>query len=518
MKINHNSRFANYSRNMFFAFVSQAITVVLGFVSRRVFVNELDAVYLGMSGLFSSILTVLSLSEMGVGTAIIYALYKPIKEFDNEKIKSLMALYRKVYWIIGVVILLLGGLITPALPQLVKEMPDIPEIYFIYLMFVLQSSIGYFFSYKISFLSATQKSYQVRFFDIITSIFQTILQIGSLLIFHNYIVYLAISIVCPFIKNVVVTIIVNKQYPFLKEKASKLSKEEEKGIRKNVLAMFIYKVSSTLSSTIDTILVSLFMGIVEVGIYSNYHLIISYSNQLFSTVLGTITPSLGNFFVSNDDEKKIRLLNTLQLVYYWLGTYLAVGLVVLFNPFIELWLGKEYLFSPAIVVALVVSVTLTNFQRPCALVRDANGLFWQGKLRPLAMSIINIVSSVIFVYWFGTIGVVLGTILAKLCTYVWYDPYIVAKHAFPINLKKYFLKYTLHWAALIGFATLCQFIQNATKLTGVFGLIVGFVQVTIIVNVGFLLIYGRTDEFKYLLDLIKGVVNKKILKRQKQKE
>lgn len=498
---------------MVFALFSQALTVILGFLSRRIFVITLDAVYLGMSGLFSSILTVLSLSEMGVGTAIIYALYKPIKENDYEKMKSLMDLYRKVYWVVGFAVLVLGISLIPALPFLVKEMPDVPGINLIYFMFIIQSALGYFFSYKINFLSATQKNYQVQFFNMMNIVVQTMLQIVSLLLFKNYFIYLLLSIVCPLIKDIIATTFVNKQYPFLKEKANKLPKQEKKSIAKNVLAMFLYKISSTLSGTIDTVLVSRFMGIIEVGIYSNYHFIIAYSDQIFLTVLGTITPSLGNFFVSNDNDKKVRLFSTMQLVYYWIATYLAVGLIVLFNPLIEMWLGREYLFSQNIVVALVVSITLTNFQRPCSLMRDANGIFWQGKLRPLAMAIINVVSSVIFVKLFGTIGVVLGTILAKVSTYVWYDPYVVYKHALSGSLKKYFTKYIFQWGLLALLALICYSIQKWVGLNGLLGFAFGFVQITLIVNGIFLGLYFKTEEFLYLKGLFKDLIFNKILKK-----
>ena len=513
MSINNESRFANYSRNMIFALGSQILTVLLGFWSRRVFVMTLETEYLGISGLFSSILTVLSLTELGFGTAITYALYKPIKENDYEKIKSLMALYKKVYWTVGLVVFVFGVSLMPCLPYLIKEMPNIPEINLIYLLFIFQSASGYFFSYKINFLSATQRSYQSDFFNILCNIAQTTLQIATLIIFKNYIVYLLLAIICPFTKNVFATLFVNKQYAFLKGKAKKLDLVEKRNITKNVFAMFLYKASSTLSATIDTVLVSTYMGIVEVGIYSNYHLIINYSDQLFTTVLGKITPSLGNFFVSNDNDKKVRLFSTMQLIYYWIATYLAVGLIVLFNPLIGLWLGKEYLFDSSIVIALVVSITLTNFQRPCALMRDANGIFWQGKLRPLAMSIINIISSIIFVNAFGTIGVVLGTILAKTLTYVWYDPYIVYKHAISDSLKKYFTKYIFHWVLLAALSFVCYKIQSFVGLQGLGGLIFGFVQITIIVNCTFLCLFFKTEEFTYFKGLFKDLIFKKILKK-----
>jgi len=509
MQKKQNSRFFNYSRNMAFALISQFVTIVLNLIGRRVFVQNLPIEYLGLSGLFTNILTVLSLAELGVGSAIIYSLYQPIAQDDREQIKAYMKLYRTVYITIGLFMMIVGAIIAPFVGYFIKDMPDIPGIHLIFYMFVLQSATTYFFSYRTNYLTAVQKNFIVQIFNIICSTLQLVLQIITVVLWKNYFVYVALSIICPFAKNVVLTAYVNRLYPFLKEKAQKLEAEKLRKIQKNVFALFLYKISSTLSATIDTILVSKFMGIVEVAIYYNYHFILTYSDQLFITVFGTITPSLGNFMVSSEDEQKLKLFSTMQMIYYWVATYLAVGMIVLFNPLIKLWLGETFLFPQYIVVALAVSTTLTNFQRPCSLIRDSNGLFWYGKLRPLAMTIINIVFSIIFVKLFGTVGVVLGTILAKASTYMWYDPYIVFKHALKGSLKKYFQKYIFQWCLLGGLAFVCYQLYKLLALEGIFGLIVGAVIVTIIVNGIFLLLNFKTEEFRYIKNMIMGILKKR---------
>ncbi len=508
MAVQQESRFLNYSRNMVFALLTQFVTIALNLIGRRVFVQQLDIEYLGLGGLFTNILSILSLAELGIGHAIIYSMYKPIAISDNEKIKSLMKLYKKVYVSVGILMLAIGAIIAPGVESLIKDAPDIEGLSLIFMLFVVQSASTYFFSYKTNFLLAMQKNYILQIFDIINSVAMLSLQIISLILFKNYYIYLILSIVCPLIKNMLATIYVNRRYPFLREKAQSLEKQEVKKISKNVFALFLYKISSTLSATIDTILVSKFLGIIEVAIYYNYHFILAFSDKLFITVLGTITPSLGNFMAVSETEKKQKLFATMQMIYYWIGTYLAVGLILLFNPLIEIWLGKEFLFPHYIVIALVVSATLTNFQRPCALLRDSNGLFWHGKLRPLAMTIINIVSSIIFVKLFGTVGVVLGTILAKVSTYVWYDPYIAYKYVLKEGLTKYFIKYAFHWVFLAFNTALCYLVLKFIPVGGIAGFLIGSLVITVIVNGSFILLNYKKEEFEYIKTMASGLIKK----------
>lgn len=502
------SRFGNSARNAAVSMFTQILSIVLNIIGRRVFVYVLDVEYLGVSTAFSSVLSILSLAELGVGSAIIYSLYQPIAQDDHQKIKALMRLYRQVYWIVGIVIFLCGTALLPFLDIFVQEMPDIPGVQYIYLLLVVQSAATYFFSYKINFLTATQQGYIAQKFQMLSAVVQIVVQSVVLLVWGNYYVYLIVAIVCNFLKNVFASAYVDKLYPFLKEKAEKLPKLDTDKIKKNVFALFLYKISQTLSKSIDTLLISKMLGVTEVAIYANYHLIINYSDLLFINVLGAITPSVGNLMTSADDGKKRKFFSTLQMLYYWVATYLAVGLIVLFNPLVEIWLGTDYLFPQSIVVVLAISTTLTNFQRPCSLMRDANGLFWYGKLRPLAMTIINLVVSIVLIQYMGTIGVVIGTCIAKLATFVWYDPYIVYKHVLKTGLKNYFLRYLFQWGLLGVLAFVCESLYVAVGITNILGLIVGFGIVTVIVNGTFLMVYARTEDFLYLKQMLQGVYRK----------
>ncbi len=508
---NNKSRTVNYSRNAFYAALYEVFSAVLSFVVRIVFVRCLAKEYLGLSGLFGNILTILSLAELGVGTSIVYSMYKPLAINDTEKVKSLVTLYRKLYGCIGVAVFVLGVCLVPFLGFFVKELPDIPhsEFLLIYFLTVFNTAIGYFFSYKFSIFTASQQSSVVKKTNILFAVGRSCVEIVILLVLRNYIAYLIVAAVTTITCDLMLYIKADRQYPYLKEKAAPLDRESVVGIRKNVFAMLLYKLGTVVATTIDTLLISKYFGLVTVAIYTNYHLIISYSDKFFSSVLGTITPSLGNLMVEADEEKKLRVFSTLQMVYYWIATYLAVGLIVLFNLFIEIVFGADFLFDQTMVIALVVSITLTNFQRPCSLTRDATGLFWYGKLRPLAMAIINLVSSIVAVHYFGVIGVVIGTAFSKLTTYVWYDPYIVFKHTLKDgNLKRYYVEYILHWGLLACLAFICYGIDIMIPLNGIQGFLVGGIIVTVVVNGVYFLIYRKSSNMKYLMEIAKPFLSK----------
>lgn len=321
---NNTSRIVNSSRNMSYAMLSQIVTIVLNLVSRAVFVKVLATEYMGLSGLFTNLLGLLSLAELGFGSAITYSLYKPIKDDNHDKIKSLMRLYKMVYWSIGFFIFVIGLGLTPFIDKFIKERPNIPYLELIFILFVVQSSITYFFSYKTSFLTASQNDYILQKYKIYFVTIQNVLQIGYLLLFKEYFGFLIIGILLPFLNNAYASYRIDKRFPYLKETAAPLAKEDLEPIKKNVIALFFYKIAQKLSATIDTLLISKFMGLVDVAIYYNYHFLLAYSDVFFIQILGTITPSLGNLLVSNDNENKVKVFKTLQFIYYWLSTYTIV--------------------------------------------------------------------------------------------------------------------------------------------------------------------------------------------------
>ena len=291
-----NSRTANTARNATFGLVSQIINIVLSFISRTIFISVLGAEYLGINGLFTNILMLLSFAELGIGNAIIYGMYKPLATDDKEKIKSLMALYAKAYKLIGTFVFVVGLLVIPFMDLIIKEVPNITEnIILIYILFLLNTSLSYFFVYKKSIITVDQKNYIVLLYQQLFKVLQTVLQITFLWLTGNYLIFLFIQITITLLENIYVSQKADKMYPFLKEKKiESLDKGERHQIFANIKALFLYKFGSVILNGTDNIIISALIGITAVGINSNYVLIISAISAVVGQIMNGFTASIGN--------------------------------------------------------------------------------------------------------------------------------------------------------------------------------------------------------------------------------
>ena len=268
-----SSRTSKSIRNTIVALCEQGVYNIMSFLCRTVFIYTLGKTYLGFSGLFSDILTLLSLAELGVGTAILYSMYKPAATGDHRRVAALLNLYKKVYNTIGILITIIGLCLTPFWGFLISDIPDMPEIPIIYLLYLLNTTASYFFVYKKSILITDQKSYISSLIYISTTTAQNILQIVFLLLTHNFIVYLIIQVVCTMANNIAISIYVDRHYSYLKEyKNEQLDKESKVAIYNNVKAMFVSKLSSAVVTSTDNLLISKFVSTIVLGLYSNYTL------------------------------------------------------------------------------------------------------------------------------------------------------------------------------------------------------------------------------------------------------
>lgn len=504
-------------KNLIFAFIGQAAGVVINFIARIVFLKILTAEYLGLNGLFTNILSMLSLMELGVGTAMTFSLYKPLAIADKEKVKSLMHLYRKAYIIIGILVLVIGIGITPLLPYFVDKMPNINEnINLIYILFVINTAISYFYSYKRSLISSDQKRYIATAYRYGFYFFLNITQIIVLLLTKNYIWYLVTQIIFTFMENVAVSKKADKLYPYLKEKnIKKLEKSDTEKIKKNVVAMVGHKIGGIVVGATDNIILSKFVGLIEVGIYSNYYLIINALNIIIGQVFTAITASVGNLVATANKEKVYNIFKKTFFLNFWLYGFSSICLLVLFNSFITIWLGSEYLFSMNIVLVLVINFYVTGMRKAVLTFRDATGLYWADRYKPFAESIINIVASIILVKIFGTIGVFIGTFISTMTTCFWVEPYVLYKYEFGLNIKPFLKKYISYTVLMIVSGIITVSICNLIKITGIIGFIINTFICVIVINAIFFMVLHRTEEFKYFKDLISEFVKSKFVKGKK---
>ena len=338
------SRTSSSLKNAAFTVGGAIITMLLQFVNRRLFVNYLTNDYLGLNGLFSNILSMLSLSELGVGAAIIFALYKPVAENDKEKVKSLMSMYKRFYTLIGCTIIGMGIALSPFLGVFIKEMPDIPYIRVYYIMYVLDTGLSYFYTYKRSLIICNRENYISSITTTVTSVGTKAVQLLVLIFTHDYFLFLLTQIVFNRVENIVISRIADRKYPYLLEKNVKpLCKEETFHIRKNIFAMLTHKIGNVIVNGTDNLIISKILGLSVLGLYSNYNLPISAVNSIIAKVFQSITSNIGNLVVEKKRNETETVFFNIFFVNYWIYGVCSICFLCLLQPFVSLWLGEEYL-------------------------------------------------------------------------------------------------------------------------------------------------------------------------------
>jgi len=495
-------RVKNSIYNITYGLGSQIIITLLSFVSRTVFIHTLGNEYLGINGLFSNILTMLSLANLGIGGSIAYSLYKPLAIKDEAKIKAYMNFYEKAYRSIGIIVLALGFSILPFLNYFMKAPPNIPHISLIYSLFVINSGVTYFFIYKSSIIVADQKNYIVTRINCLFSIVSITIQIIILITTKNFILSLSLQIILTMIQNSYIAHIANKRYSYIKEKnKERLDKNEKKLIFKNLSALSLYNLSGVIYNGTDNIVISSIIGVYAVGIYSNYYMIISSLKSILGQIFNSLIPSIGNLNAVEDEEKKYFIFNILYLTNFWIYGICSICLVILLNPFITLWLGDKYLLDFFIVFILFIDFFTGGINTASSVFKSSSGLYWYGKFGPIVCVIINLVLSILLVKYIGIAGVILGTLISRLATYSWIDPFITYKYVLKKPLKIYFMKYAIYTAITI-FSALLTEIACTLFTTNTFITLIGkCIFCLIIPNTIFYLVFKKTKEFIYLQNL-----------------
>lgn len=447
--------------NMLFNIGGQFLTMLLSFINRMVFIRCLSAEYLGVNGLFTDVLSILNFAELGIGTAMVFSMYEPAARDDEQKLARLMNLYKWMYRAVAVSVLLFGLVLLPFLPYLIKGGEGIEHITLIYMIYVLGSASSYLLSYKNSIYQAYQKGYICAGWSMACECIKTVSQITVLLLTRNFILYLAVQQAIQFLPNIMVSRMVDKEFPYLKECHELPKREERNGILKNIGAMSMHKLSTIIVRNTDSLLMSSFIGLATVGLYSNYRLVINALNNLMGKFAVAFSGSIGNFAVMENSDRLYKIYKEMDFMFFVMSAYLTGGLMMLFNPFITLLFGGRYCFPMTTVMVIVAEFYITRMRQTNLLFREAMGLFWNDRYKAVAEFIINLVASLVLVRQYGVTGIIWGTIISTLCTCAWVEPYIFLKYgvqdAWQKKLRDYFAEYlkrTLLTAAVSAAAVL----------------------------------------------------------------
>lgn len=499
--------------NMFTGMVGYGINTVIGFVCRIIFVRTLSADYLGVNGLFANILSVLSLAELGISSAIIYALYKPLAEKDEKKIASIMQFYRKAYMAIGTVVAIVGLVMIPFLKVIIQHPPAISEnIYHLYLLQLLTTVISYFFSYRQSLLTAAQRQYIVSGYNYVITIAQSILQILYLLLTHAYIGYLVIQIIGGISYNVWVSRKAAKDYPYITAKnIDPLPKEEQRSLFRNIKALAVNKVSGVLVNSTDNIAITYFTGIGSVGLASNYTLLSATVGQIIGLVFNALPGSIGNLNASESDDTRYRFFNVLSLMNFWLFGWGAIGIALVSSDLVKLLFGADYVLPMYIPLIIAINSYTIGMLQASYTYKSTLGLFRYGQYLLIFTGVINLLLDIILGRLWGIFGIYFATLIARLCTNWWYEPYAVYKYGLKKNPMIYWVRYVKNLCILAFTGGICWLFCNLCNFTVALNVVVKVIICTIVPNTIFILAFRKTDEFVYLQSTFSRIA-KKILR------
>lgn len=503
-------RVKNSIKNIYISVLSQIIIILLGFVSRKVFLDNLGLEYLGINGLLTNVISMLSLVESGIGLSIVYNLYKPLADKDRPRIIALVQLYKKAYYLLAIIVFVLGLVLFPFLKMTMKDVNNISHIVIVYFIFILRNAISYLNAHKWSLINADQKGYVLAKANLYFNVITTVSKILILKSTKNYILYLIVDICIFIMQNIVNGTIVNKRYPYIKtNKKYFVNKEIKNEIKDNVKALFLHNIGGYCVFGTDNLLISAFVGIKAVGVYSNYSMIMEQLKSLVSQVMNGIGASVGNLIASEGKEKSYQVFNVIYLINFWIYSVCVIFLYSILEPFINWWLGDGYLLNKYVFIVILINFYITGLRQSIQIFKTKAGIFVEDKYMPLIEAAINLVTSFILVKQLGLIGIFIGTTLSTLCTVFWNTPRLVYKQVFKKNVMDYFKKYLAYAILTIIVGILTSTICNKFIIvTGFISLIIKGIICIVIPNILYLLIFLKTNEFKYIVNILNPIIYK----------
>ena len=436
--------------NTSIALAIQPFQALIGFVSRTVFLNILGVTYLGLNNYLSSLISMLSLAELGIGGAMTYALYSPLARKDHGKINAFMILFKKLYRMIGIGIFIIGSFLALFLPYIIKDYPINREVYIIYFLFVLNSASSHFFSYKRTLLYVDQRNYVMTSIDFSLYVLRILLQIGVLIYTMNFIIYLLVGILMNIIGNFIMSSIVDKMYDYLfGEEITPINEEEKSQFVKNIKGNIVGRIGETIVFQTDSLLMGAYISLTAIGLYGNYTFVLGFLSLLVNTTINPVVSSIGNLIHSKDTTllDKLNFIKKFQFIVFSMVYLLSMGFLIFINPFITIWLGKDFLFNIGVVILIVVNFLLTNYRRPALILISVYGLSYEQNKKVLVEIILNIVLSLYYlvVLDLGVAGILLGTICSTVVTCIWYEPYSAFKYGIKSSAKGYFKTMIKHF-------------------------------------------------------------------------
>lgn len=466
------SRTKKASRNVIIGLVSRLIIMLLAFATKTVFLQLLGVHYNGVNGLFGNILAILALSELGVGNVLNYSLYRALKDNDQDKVKSLVVYFRKIYYYIAIAVAVLGLVFVPFLRFIVNSEIPMEELRVYYLFYLLNSVVSYFVVYKTTVITADQKNFINSMCEVVVTLLMYIAQIIYLLLYKNFLGYLVILVICTILKNAALSIITDIKYPYLR-KLSKdvtpLADKDRESITNNIKSTFLYKISAVIITNTDNILISIIVGTVFVGFYSNYYMIITYLTNFTAILITGVTASLGNLNSEQNKDASYNMFMLMCMIFSFISTFTSTCFITCIQPFIAIWIGEENIMEMSWVIIIVINYYINTLMNPIWMFRETMGLFKQVRYIMLITAGLNLVLSVVLGIFFGVPGILAATFISRLLVQYWYEPKILFAR-FERDVKMFYLNQLKQGGLMLVATALSCFICHYIG-TGILGII-----------------------------------------------
>ena len=502
----------NASKNLVFGIALKLYHIIVPFLMRTAMIYLMGVQYLGLDGLFTSILSVLNLAELGVGSAMVYSMYKPIAQDDEKTICALMRLYKIYYRIIGIVVLVGGLVICPFIPKLISgDIPDGLNVYILYLLNLFATVLSYWlFAYKNCLLQAHQRSDIISKITLIAHTIRYILQFVLLFVFRNYYYYLIVALLTQALINIFTAVAANKMFPQYKA-VGNLEKAIKDGINKKIRDLFTAKIGAVVVDSVDTIVISAFLGLTVLGIYQNYFYILTAITGLINIVMTSCMAGIGNSIVTDTKEKVFKDMKALTFIVAWLDGFCVAALLSLYQPFMKMWAGPENTFKFSAVICFCSYFFIKQINTLLNVYKDAGGIWHKDRFRPLVTALSNLLMNLIMVQFLGIYGILLSTVISMLFVGMPWILHNLFTELFPSSFLKKYIYLHLKYSFVILLVSVSLYaLLSLIQIQGIFGLIIKFVIVFLVFNLIFIIAFCKSQEFKRVISIIDRITNHKI--------
>lgn len=478
-----------------------------GFIVRKIFLDTLGTELLGLNSLYTNIIGYLSIVEMGIGTAIIFSLYKPFAEGDKIKIKGYLDYYSKFYKIAGTLILILGLLLVPILKVFIRDNINMKDASIYFILFLINTYISYLFSYKLCILNVAQEGYKISIGTTISKIFIAIVQAILLLKYSNFYLYIVTQIIINLVYYIVMNLYINKEYIWLKNTKGEITSEEKESLVKNVKALFLHKIGSVVVFGTDNLVISSFINLGAVAKVNSYNMIISAIQGMIGVSMNAITPSIGNLLVENNKKLAYKVHKRIFFLNFWIVSFITISLFNTITQFVKLWLGDSQVLSTFTISIILINTYFQLMRSSVERFKDGSGNYHQDRYAAFFEASINLISSIMLVNIMGLPGVFIGTFISNLAVVFWIKPKITYKYVFEKPLKDYFKMYFKYLIIAIIPLIITNILTYRFKLINSISILVINCLINIVVINGiYLILFWNNEEFRYFKNLIFNII------------